>query len=111
MSEETLRRFLDQLNTDGAFRDSVGQDPAGAFAQFGLSPAEQAALATNDEDALRRLAGQDVRGYMQNVGPQAPGFLSIISCKTNDFTVCGWWTLCCLTAEEEGCSRRQGNPI
>jgi hypothetical protein len=67
MSEEALRRFMDRLNSDTGFRDSVQQDPAGALAEFGLSPAERVALASNDEDALRRLAGYDLQGYMQNV--------------------------------------------
>lgn len=75
MSEETLRRFLERLNGDAAFRETVQQDAAGAFAEFGLSPTEQTALASNDEDALRRLAGADVQGYLLNVGgllPQLP---------------------------------------
>jgi hypothetical protein len=63
MSEATLRRFLDRLNEDASFRDSVQANPEGAFAELGLSPAEQAALSSGDEDALRRLAGADTSGY------------------------------------------------
>lgn len=68
MSEETLRRFLERLNGDASFRESVQKDAGGAFAEFGLSPAEQVALASNDEDALRRLAGAEVEGYLLNLG-------------------------------------------
>lgn len=73
MSEETLRRFVDRLNVDAAFRETVQKDASSAFTEFGLSPAEQVALACNDEDALRRLAGNDVQGYLAPTSPQAPG--------------------------------------
>jgi hypothetical protein len=63
MSEESLRRFMERLNADAAFRDTVQRDVAAAFAEFEISPAEQVALACNDEDALRRLAGADVQAY------------------------------------------------
>ena len=63
MSEQTLQRFLERLNDDAAFRESAQADPEGAFAEFGLSPAEQTALSSGDEDALRRLAGIDVGGF------------------------------------------------
>ena len=71
MSEETLRRFLERLNTDAAFRESARQNPATALDEFELSAAEQAALATNDEDALRRLAGSDVSGFLAPGGAGA----------------------------------------
>jgi hypothetical protein len=38
-------------------------NPKGAFAEFKLSPAEQMAIASDDEDALRRLTGSDPEGY------------------------------------------------
>jgi len=63
MSEESLRRFLARLTEDGAFLESVRQDPQHAFEEFELSPAERVALATNDEDALRRLSGADVAAF------------------------------------------------
>jgi hypothetical protein len=55
---------LKQLNEDAFFRESVQTDPKGAVARFGLSPAEQVALSSGDEDALRRLTGSDVSGFM-----------------------------------------------
>jgi hypothetical protein len=64
MSEATLQTFLERLNTDASFRESVQANPEGAFAEFGLSPAEQAAFSLGDEDALRRLAGTDVSGHI-----------------------------------------------
>ncbi|MGD9891512.1 MAG: hypothetical protein AB7R89_32845 [Dehalococcoidia bacterium] len=64
MSEATLQRFMERLNGDAAYRESVQADPEGAIAALGLSPAEQAALTSGDEDALRRLTGADVAGYM-----------------------------------------------
>lgn len=68
MSEETLRRFIQRLNEDETFRDGVQADPESAFAAWGLSPAEQAALSSGDEDMLRRLAGGDASGFMYAVG-------------------------------------------
>jgi hypothetical protein len=67
MSEQTLLRFLNRLNEDPAFRESAAADPEGAFAAMGLSSAEQAALTTGDEDALRRMSGGDVAGYWISV--------------------------------------------
>jgi putative modified peptide len=63
MSEETVQRFVERLNGDAAFRARVQQDAASAFTEFGLSPVEQAALSGGDEDALRRLANQEVSAY------------------------------------------------
>jgi hypothetical protein len=61
MTEESLRDFVDQLNQNLGFRARVQQDAASALAEFGFSPAEQVALASNDEDALRRLPGAEVQ--------------------------------------------------
>jgi hypothetical protein len=63
MSEATLQRFMERLNEDADFRNSVQADPEGAFAALGLSPAEQAALTSGDEDALRRLSGTDTSAF------------------------------------------------
>jgi hypothetical protein len=71
MSEESLRQFLDQL-TDAAFVERLKANPAEALAGFELSPAERIALGTNDEDGLRRLAGQDVAGF-NNTGAASTG--------------------------------------
>jgi hypothetical protein len=64
MSEESLRQFLDRLNGDEAFVERLRANPGDALAAFDLSPTERMALATNDEDSLRRLAGQDVAGFI-----------------------------------------------
>lgn len=63
MSEATLREFLDRLNDDASYHESVQADPESAFAELGLSRTERAALVEGDEDALRRLAGMDVSGH------------------------------------------------
>ena len=63
MSEATLRQFLERLNGDASFRERAQTDPESAFAEFGLTPAEQDALRSRDEEALRRLAGEDVSGH------------------------------------------------
>jgi hypothetical protein len=64
MSDKTLLRFLERLNTDSSFLESAVANPEGAFAAFGLTSAEQAAIRSGDEDALRRMTGMDVSGYM-----------------------------------------------
>lgn len=68
MPEEELRRFLERLNRDAGFRDQLHHDLAGSLAEFDLTHTEQVALASNDEDALRRLAGVHV-----DIGPASPG--------------------------------------
>lgn len=57
MPEQELRSLLERLNTDAGFRERVEHDTHGALSEFHLSHTEQVALAANDEDALRRLAG------------------------------------------------------
>lgn len=74
MSEDILRRFMQKLNTDSAFRDLVKKDWEKALDEFDLSPAEVAALATQDADALRRLMNADVSGYA------AAGWWGTIGC-------------------------------
>jgi len=64
MSEESLQRLLEQLAHDAAFVERLKADPAAALGDFDLSPAERVALATNDEDGLRRLSGRDAAGYI-----------------------------------------------
>jgi hypothetical protein len=68
MSEENLRRFLDRINSDTAFREQAQRDPKTALEGFELSQIEQLALAAEDEDALRRLAGMDVSGHALPAG-------------------------------------------
>lgn len=58
---EPLDRFLARVNSDPSFRKRVSQDPSGALAEFELRPAQQVALASSDEDALRRLASIHVQ--------------------------------------------------
>lgn len=82
MSEESLRRFLDRLNTDEAFREGMHSDPAGALAEFELSVTERTALGMGDEDALRRLTGADVAGFA------LPGVLTIGGICPTDQGIC-----------------------
>jgi hypothetical protein len=63
MSEESLRRLLDRLASDSQLVERVKANPEEALDEFGLSMTERVALATYDEDGLRRLAGQDVAGF------------------------------------------------
>ena len=63
MSEQALRAFMDKLLSDEEFRDRVSNDANAVVDEFDLSPAERAALSSNDEDALRRLVGAEVSGF------------------------------------------------
>lgn len=63
MSEESLRRLLARLASDGEFAERLRADPAGALEGSGLSATERIALVTNDEDGLRRLAGNDTAEF------------------------------------------------
>jgi hypothetical protein len=64
MSEESLRRFLDRLASDSDLAERLKADPEATLAEYELSATERVALATNDEDGLRRLAGSDTAGFM-----------------------------------------------
>lgn len=70
MSEKTLRKVLERLNSDRKFRKSLydQRDWASVIDGLDLSPTELAALSTQDEDALRRLAGREVKIAGQNLG-------------------------------------------
>jgi hypothetical protein len=70
MSERTLRNFLARLDTDKKFRKSLydQRDWASIIGELDLSPAELAAISTQDEDALRRLSGGEVKIAGQNLG-------------------------------------------
>jgi hypothetical protein len=64
MSQETLRRLLERINTDQAFRERLEKDPENALREADISTVEGLALAMNDQDALRRLLGdEEVSGY------------------------------------------------
>jgi len=63
MSEEALKKIIERANKDAAFKKKLEQDPLGAVKDLGLSPTEETAIATGDEDALRRLVGADVQGF------------------------------------------------
>ncbi len=82
MSESTLRRFLERLNEDAVFLDSAVANPEGAFAQFGLSQAERVAITSGDEDALRRLTGADVSGYL--AGSSSSIYLTLTKPRPTD---------------------------
>lgn len=70
MSEKTLRKVLERLDSDRKFRKSLydKRDWASVIGELDLSPTELAALSTQDEDALRRLAGGEVKIAGQNLG-------------------------------------------
>src|SRR5215831_11802035 len=57
MSEKTLRTVLERLQKDKEFHRRMQYDWQGALKDLELSQAEVVALATQDEDSLRRLAG------------------------------------------------------
>jgi hypothetical protein len=101
MSEEMLRQFLQRLNDDESFRETLRQDPEGVLAQFELSQTERTALGTGDEDALRRLCSMDVAGNI--MASAACSNLAVCSavcslgCATTDRTQ--------YTCEDVGCSR------
>jgi hypothetical protein len=67
MSEETLQRFLERVNTDEEFRDKLKENWEDVIGELDLlSPAELIAVSTQDEDALRRLVNADVTAYNLN---------------------------------------------
>jgi hypothetical protein len=82
MSEKTLRTFLKRLNTDRKFRKSLydQRDWASVISKLDLSPAELAAISTQDEDALRRLAGGNVKIAGQNLGFYTTNFICTWLC-------------------------------
>jgi len=96
-----LRRFLERLNNDEAFKQNLREDPASVLAEFELSPTEQMAIGTGDEDALRRLCGMDVAGYIQASAVcshiAACSMVCSLGCATTDRTQ--------YTCEDVGCSR------
>lgn len=67
MSEASLLQLLDRIGNDEAFRASLEADAESALKQFDLSQAELAALASNDEDGLRRLSGRDASGFLSYI--------------------------------------------
>ena len=89
MSEERLRLILERLNTDEEFRARMRDDWQNALGELELTPTETAALASQDEDALRRLAGADIP-------TPENGFFG------TDF-ICSW--LCITTIDTEGSTR------
>jgi|SRR5947209_9733165 len=73
MSEEALRQMLERLSSDEEFRERAMNDFPEASAEYDLTSTELVAFGTQDEDALRRLAGMEVAGYAQ-------GFIATILC-------------------------------
>jgi hypothetical protein len=63
MSEASLLKVLERVNSDEKFRKKLEEEPGPVLEEFELSTAEVAALVSADEDALRRLSGQDTGGY------------------------------------------------
>ena len=70
MSEETLRKVLERLQKDKEFHRRMQYDWQGALQDLDLSKAEVIALAMQDEDSLRRLAGSDVARGLGFFGTQ-----------------------------------------
>jgi hypothetical protein len=67
MSEDTLRKLVERANKDEAFRKELNEDPLNVIRNAGLSPAEELAIISRDEDALRRLLGGNVSGFMMDI--------------------------------------------
>jgi hypothetical protein len=84
MSERTLRNFLARLDSDKKFRKSLydQRDWESIVRDLDLSPAELAAISTQDEDALRRLAGGEVKIAGQNLGFYTTNFICTALCFT-----------------------------
>ena len=61
MTEEFLHTFVERLRDDAGFRGRLRRDVTTALAELDLSVPEQAALTSNDEDALRRLPGAAIQ--------------------------------------------------
>jgi hypothetical protein len=55
MSAEALRAILERVKSDGAFAESLREDPIGTLTEYDLSTVEAFALACGDSNALRRL--------------------------------------------------------
>jgi hypothetical protein len=89
VSEKTLRELLDRLSKDEAYRDTLRNDWQNALDDLELTPAELAALASQDEDALRRLSGS-------NVSAASAGFFGTAF-------ICSW--LCITTIDTRGSTR------
>jgi len=66
MSEEALRQILERMASDEEFRQQAKDDFPEASADYDLSSTELVAFGTQDEDALRRLAGMEVAGFAQS---------------------------------------------
>jgi hypothetical protein len=82
MSEKTLRKFLDRLHSDKQFRESLRDEKhwASAVGELHLSPAELAAISMQDEDALRRLAGSEVKIAGENLGFYTTNLICSLLC-------------------------------
>jgi hypothetical protein len=112
VSEETLKRFLDRLNSDAGFRELIERDPSAIAEEFELSPVERLALGLRDEDALRRLAGTDVSGYLKPGEPAGAAgggeaWLGTLICHSNFLPCSTGNPVNCESAPDNdpGCSR------
>jgi len=85
MSEVVLRDLLERLATDAPFAAQLKADPAQALEGLDLSAGERAALAANDEEALRQLAGWDTGGFLDGLG----SFLCSAACQLKSTPVGG----------------------
>lgn len=92
MSEESLNRLMEQLQSDETFRQAMIDDPVVAVAEFDLSLTEIEALASNDEDALRRLAGVETAAFgMPGLGMDLGGLRAM---RTNSVNKCNSTSEC-----------------
>lgn len=83
MSEESLRALLDRIDNDEDFRARIVADPEAAVADLDLTPVERLALASSDEDALRRLAGAEVVGFAARPGMAASRLCGLFEPNTS----------------------------
>jgi hypothetical protein len=111
MSESTLRRVLERLNTDAEFREQLQRDPGSVLGELELSPAELSALGSQDEDALRRLAGAEVTAFM-GPGPAGGGVRGGGGAQFYDTevvcTLFCWWTIDTPGSGRGGCGPSTG---
>jgi hypothetical protein len=66
MSAEGLRSLLEALENDEAVNERFQKDPGAVVRGYELSPPEELAVYTADEDAVRRLLGSEaeVSGFV-----------------------------------------------
>lgn len=84
MSESSLQDLLARIDNDEEFRGRLLADAEAAVSGMDLSEVERFALASADEDALRRLVGSDTMAF----GLGRPGGAASAVCRLTQSTVC-----------------------